>query len=223
MSALSALSGLRLSGQGGPGDPPPPGISADQVHRAANEILSRAEFQAPSKTLLQRAEDKVFGYIGKVFDWIGGVGGPPWVQWVFLAGVVALVGFVAWRIVLRLQRDPSRSLDGMAVDGPRRAAVDWRLEAMACEERGDWRGALRAHWRATVADLAERRLVEEVPGRTTGEYRRHVADSLPGSAEDFSAATRMFEDAWYAGVDVGQDDCTRVKDLLSRVLRQARV
>jgi hypothetical protein len=213
---------LLLSGPGGPGDPPAPVIGAGQVHRAAAAILGRPEFQVAPKSLLQRAEDKVFGFIGRVVGWVVGAGGPAWVGWVFLLGVMAVVVFVAWRIVLRLQRDPSRSVDGVAVDGPRRAAVDWRLEAMACEERGDWRGALRAHWRATVADLAERGLVEEVPGRTTGEYRRRVAASLPGSAEDFSAATRMFEDAWYAGVDVGQDGCARIKDLLSRVLRQAR-
>ncbi len=207
---------------GGPGDPPPPGIGPERAHRAAQEILSRSEFRAPPKGLVQRAEDKVFELMAKFFDRIGNVGGPAWAQWVFLVGVAVVLGFVAWRIVVRLQRDPSRSLEGVAVDGPRRAAVDWRLEAAACEEREDWRGALRAHWRATVADLAERGLVEEVPGRTTGEYRRRLAQSLPDSAERFSAATRMFEDAWYAHADVGEAGCSQAKDLLAGVLRHAR-
>ncbi len=73
-----------------------------------------------------------------------------------------------------------------------------------------------------VAELASRGLVEEVPGRTTGEYRAGVARALPEGAAPFTEATHLFEDAWYAAVEVGPEDAARVRELGARVLAEAR-
>src|SRR4029450_4451834 len=59
------------------------------------------------------------------------------------------------------------------------------------------RAALRSRYRALAPDLASRGLVEEVPGRTAGEYRRQVGRALPEAATDFAGATELFEVAWY--------------------------
>jgi hypothetical protein len=101
---------------------------------------------------------------------------------------------------------------------PRRPAAEWRAEAEAHETAGRWRPALRCRYRALVADLASRGLVEEVPGRTTGEYRRQVDAAVPDVAPAFDGATLLFEGAWYGGRDTGADDAARFRALEARVL-----
>jgi len=102
-----------------------------------------------------------------------------------------------------------------------RPAVDWRADAAANEAAGHWRAALRCRYRALVADLAARGLVEEVPGRTAGEYRREVGVNAPAAAGDFDGATALFEAAWYGNRPTGPDEAQRFRALEGRVLTGA--
>jgi Domain of unknown function (DUF4129) len=106
--------------------------------------------------------------------------------------------------------------------GRRRSAAEWRAEAEAQERAGAWREAVRSRYRALVADLAARGLVEEVPGRTAGEYRREVGEALPAVATDFAGATELFEVAWYGRSDTGAQEASQLRDLSDRVLQRAR-
>jgi hypothetical protein len=81
---------------------------------------------------------------------------------------------------------------------------------------------LRCRYRALVADLATRGLVDEIPGRTTGEYRRELASSLPSALDEFSGATDLFERAWYGEVPMGPDEHARFRSHADRVLAGAR-
>ena len=72
-----------------------------------------------------------------------------------------------------------------------------------------------------VADLAARGVVDEVPGRTAGEYRTAVTRSTPAAAPDFSVATELFERAWYGAKPTGPDDSARFRELSERVLMGA--
>jgi hypothetical protein len=69
-----------------------------------------------------------------------------------------------------------------------------------------------------VADLAARGLVEEVPGRTAGEYRRQVDAVVPEVAPAFDGATSLFEGAWYGGRSTGAEEAARFRELEARVL-----
>jgi hypothetical protein len=203
----------------GPGDLPAPQEGPDAARRRAEDILARPEFVPEPKSLVERLLDEIGELIEKV---VGGIGaGNEILAWVVVAALCGLLGFGLWRAVRALQTDPG-SRGGVEVDGRVRPAADWRAEAAAHEAAGRWRDALRCTWRATVAELAARGLVEEVPGRTTGEYRAGVARSLPGAADAFTRATRLFEDAWYAAVEVGPADATRVRELGDQVLAEAR-
>ena len=62
--------------------------------------------------------------------------------------------------------------------GGARTAAQWRAEAAAHDAAGRWREALRCRYRALVAELAGRGLVEEIPGRTSGEYRIQCGQQL---------------------------------------------
>lgn len=202
-----------------PGDLPAPSEGPSEARRRVEEILARPEFRPEPRSLVERLLDEIGALLDKI---LGGVGGGNQIlAWSAVAVVAALLGFVLWKAVRSLQTDPGVKA-GVAMDGRRRPAADWRADAAAHEAAGRWRDALRCTWRATVAELAARGLVEEVPGRTTGEYRAAVARSLPAVADPFSQATRLFEDAWYAAVEIGQAESARARALGDTVLAEAR-
>jgi hypothetical protein len=81
---------------------------------------------------------------------------------------------------------------------------------------------LRARYRALVAELAARGVVDEVPGRTTGEYRAEVIANLPGAAPEFGGATELFEATVYGDRSAGPSDTAELDALADRVLAGAR-
>ena len=199
---------------------PPPTADPEEVRRGAEEILARPEFQEPPRSLYQRVldwiGDRLADAIGALIS--GGTGAV--VAWVLLAVVVGVVGLL---IVKAVQRDRRRR-DG-ADDGPaigvttdeRRPAEAWSAEAERLEAEGRWREALRCRYRALVATLARTGVVEEVPGRTAGEYRTLVTRTKPPVAEPFAGATDLFERAWYGSEDTGPDDRDAFRRLADRV------
>jgi hypothetical protein len=136
-----------------------------------------------------------------------------------VALAVGLVAFVVWRLAGDVSRDPGR---GVSAHTARvRPAADWRAEAERHEQAGEWRKALRCRYRALVAELAARGLLEEVPGRTAGEYRTELGDSLPSAAPSFRGATDLFEGAWYGRRPTSETDAVRFRELADRVLAAA--
>ena len=138
------------------------------------------------------------------------------VGWGIVALLVAIGVVLAVRFSRGVRSDPV--LAAMPSSGARRPATDWRSDAAAYEAAGQWRAALRCWWRALVAELAGRGVVEEAPGRTAGEYRRQVATAAPAAAVDFDAATVLFEDAWYGDRPADADQAERLRALSARVL-----
>jgi Domain of unknown function (DUF4129) len=90
-----------------------------------------------------------------------------------------------------------------------RAPSDWRAAAAEHLAAGRYREALRCRYRALVGDLARRGLLDEIPGRTTGEERIQLADLAPDSSPAFSRASSMFDDVWYGAADVSRADHDR--------------
>jgi hypothetical protein len=99
-----------------------------------------------------------------------------------------------------------------------RSAAAWDRAAADHEAAGDWREALRCRFRALLEQLVERGVVDEVPGRTTGELRLEVADRAPAAAGDFAEVADLFDVAWYGEADTGPEDVRRLVDLGARVL-----
>jgi len=219
LSGLGAALGSTAAAGPRTAELPAPGEGPTEARRRAEEILARPEFRPEPRSLVQRVLDEIGDLLDKI---VGGVGGGNQVlAWSVVVVVSALLAFGLWRAIRALQTDPGAK-GGVAVDGRRLPSADWRAEAAAHEAAGRWRDALRCTWRATVAELASRGLVEEVPGRTTGEYRAGVARSLPAAAAPFAQATRLFEDAWYAAVEVGPAETGQVRELGDQVLAEAR-
>ncbi|MDQ1396649.1 MAG: hypothetical protein QOG64_1908, partial [Acidimicrobiaceae bacterium] len=196
-----------------PRELPPPTRGGATIRGAARQILSRPEFRRPGKSLQQRAFEWIRDRIIHILD--AARPGTAIGLVVVAVGVVVVV-FLVVRFGRTVQADPDRAV--LVTSDVGRPATDWRAEAAAHEEAGQWRQALRCRYRALVADLAARGLVDEIPGRTSGEYRAEVAMSRPGAAEDFGGATDLFERAWYGSVDAGPDENERFRALADRVL-----
>jgi hypothetical protein len=165
-----------------------------------------------------------------VLNWIGdqlqrfsfGVGGGPGilgnlVSLAILAGVIFLLVLVV-RAVLRRTRVPKR-LDGdeltIELEGGR-DSTDWRTDAERYEAVGQWREAMRARYRELVRTLIEDGVLEDIPGRTTGEYRNAFVRARPDSADSFIELTGLFEAVWYGGVETDAADNQRFRELAVR-------
>jgi hypothetical protein len=99
-------------------------------------------------------------------------------------------------------------------------APQWLDAAERAEAAGDWREGLRCRHRALVARLVEEGVVDDVAGRTTGEYRREVGRALPGAAGEFAGATELFERAWYGAAATGPEERARFGALAEQVLER---
>lgn len=197
-------------------DLPRPTRPPAQVTGAVHRVLARPEYHYPGPSLFERVQKAVVDWLAGVLTGVVGSGIGAWIA---IAVVLALVAFVAWRLSTGVTRDPGR---GVAVSGVRtRPAADWRVEAEAHERAGEWRLAVRARYRALVADLAGRGLLHEVSGRTAGEYRAELGANLPAAGPPFAGATELFEGAWYGRRPTAAAEAARFRQLADRVLQEA--
>jgi Domain of unknown function (DUF4129) len=205
---------------------PSPQVDPGNVHQATRDILGRAEFRPPRRSLPSAAWHWISTQIGKLLGHLFGLGGGRAVTGAVVgAALLALVGFMVWLAVRHwtgLGSRASAPAFSVATGWRARSSAEWRAEAAALEAAGRWREALRARYRALVADLAGRGLVEEIPGRTAGEYRRMVDRTAPAVAAPFDEATGLFEETWYGARHSGPDDQARFDQLAGRVLAGSR-
>ena len=99
-----------------------------------------------------------------------------------------------------------------------REPTNWRAEADEHRRAGRYRDALRCRYRALVGDLARRGLIDEIPGRTTGEERTQLHHVQPDAGTPFASAADLFDDAWYGHVAVDADDDERFQSFERDVL-----
>lgn len=159
------------------------------------------------------------------------LGGLLWV--LLIAALVALV-FVAVRFFIdrsssgRSRDDVDDDVDpdddallGTVIIDRSREPKGWRGEADEHRAAGRYRDSLRCRYRALVGDLARRGLLDEIPGRTTGEERRQLRVSAPNALPFFREAADLFDAAWYGHVHVGAGDDDRFQQLDRDVLASA--
>jgi hypothetical protein len=201
-------------------DLPAPTRDPDQVRRVVREVLARPEFRPPTRSLFTRILDWILELIGRLLAVLGQSAAGSVVGLLLLVAIVVAVGLA----VARFSRAVTRSAEVAAAvpAAPRRSAADWSAEAEAHERAGEWRQAVRCRYRSLVAELAARGLLDEVPGRTAGEYRGEVGRRVPTAAADFAGVTELFEVAWYGRRPTGADQAALLRDLSDRVLAAAR-
>lgn len=197
-------------------DLPQPTRPPGQVTGAVHHVLARPQYHYAEPSFLERIQNDVVDWLARVLSGVVGAGIG---AWIVVLVVVALVALVAWRLAGGVTTDPGRQIALSA--GRTRPATEWRAEAEAHERAGEWRLAVRARYRALVADLAGRGVLDEVPGRTAGEYRAELGANLPAAAPQFAGATELFEGAWYGKRPTAEVDAAHFRELADRVVEAA--
>jgi hypothetical protein len=129
----------------------------------------------------------------------------PWlVMGVVFGLLLAAVGYVTWEARGHLQQpaEPASPLQPPRMS--ERPAPILLSEARTLASAGDFAGALRALYAATLAALDRARLIQFDPARTNGFYLR----TMPVSAtrDLFATFTGMFDRKWY-----GREACSRAE------------
>lgn len=213
MSAVAfVVAGARLAQSDAPG--------AGEVRRVTREVFERPEFDE-SPNVIQRVLDWIARHLprGSVGGDFTGAAGQllTYVLFVVVALVVVAVVLLVIRGWVRRRRPAEPDVE-IEEEEPERTVGEWQREAERYEAEGVWREALRCRYRELVGRLVEREAVSPVPGRTTGELRVDVADSIPTAAAAFDEVSTAFELAWYAGLPTGEAENRRVRDLSVVVL-----
>ena len=207
-------------------DLPVPQEDPETVRRMADDILSGPEYRDPPQSLWQRVNEAISDFIGRLFELVGLGGGSvaPVVAWLVLFVLVGLVALlVYWAVQSGMWSEGRRTRDEgdpviLATDA-HRSARDWLSEAERHEAEGRWSEGLLCRYRSLVVALVDREVIPELVGRTAGEYARDVAQHHPAGSESFSAATELFEAAWYGGATTGPEERDIFVGLAAQVLR----
>lgn len=169
---------------------------------------------------------------GANLNWLGGL---LWLLFIALLVMLAvfLVRYLLDRSGRRRKRQQSDADDVDDLDQVEQAAVaidrsreptNWRAEAEEHRRAGRYREALRCRYRALVGDLARRGLIDEIPGRTTGEERTQLRQVQPTAGTPFTSAADLFDGAWYGHHAVDADDDERFqsfeRDVLAKTVRK---
>jgi hypothetical protein len=122
--------------------------------------------------------------------------------------VIAVLTVVAWRAWRRRRAAPAVGAVAVAVPdlgwepgaADQLPHADWLQAARALVARGDLRGGLRAAYLASLALLAERRLIALARSKSNLDYRRELARRAaqrPAAIDCFAAIVRAFDRVWY--------------------------
>lgn len=179
---------------------PVPGRKAGRVRAMAQHILSEHQFHR-GLSIWQRIIDWVERHLHGGPDLNIPGGNLPWLSdvviFVLVAAIVAVVVIAVRNGAFARFRHPQGQGVVVTDEGQTLAPDEWRRQAERLAAEGRFREALRCRYRALVADLAWRGVVDEIPGRTSGDYERLVGARLPEVSAQFSTITRLFERCWY--------------------------
>jgi hypothetical protein len=187
----------------------------------AHDILNQAQFHASKPNVLQQALQWFQDRLRDLFGHLLSGGAPSLVAWLILGAIAAGVAFLLVRVGSTVQADPGAGPAGIVRVEVRRTPAEWRAEAVSLEADGQWKAALRCRYRALIGELVARKVVSDLPGRTTGEYRAAVAARLPEASGEFAGASELFERAWYGDRPTGAAQSEQFQELAAGVVERA--
>jgi hypothetical protein len=181
------------------------------AREAAERELSKPMYHENDPSLLQRALDRFWDWVGRIFDAASSTapGGPLGLVVLFLL-VIGLLAALWWR--LGTPRRAPGSADSLFDHRPR-SASEHRTAAEAHAAAGQWNQAVQERMRAIVRSLEERTLLDPRPGRTADEAAAEAGRSLPAHADGLRVSAREFDDVTYGGRTADRQAYLRLRDL----------
>ncbi|WP_432119290.1 DUF4129 domain-containing protein [Streptomyces sp. bgisy032] len=192
-------------------DEPPLTIPRDPAREAARRELSKRMYHEDDPSLVQRALDAFWDWLGKLLNSASTAtpGGTLGLVVIILA-VVAVLAAVWWRLGTPRRRPTSSP--ALFDDRPRSAA-DHRAAAEAHAAQGHWNQAVQERMRALVRALEERALLDVRPGRTADEAAAEAGRALPAHTDRLRTAARDFDDVTYGGRSATEQSYHRMAEL----------
>lgn len=191
MSTTAALMGpLALGG--------PPGrrpyLNQQEGQRLARRELSKLTYQHATPITT-----RIITAIGRFLNRTPHVPVPG--GWPGIVILVAILAAVITVILLRIGpvRRTGRRATGALVDGQPLSARDYRENAYRLAGQRDYSAAIIDLLRAVSAELAERRVLRLLPGRTADELATEAGAALPGLAAALRSAALLFDEVRYGG------------------------
>ncbi len=216
---------MRVDGAG-PGDVlallPSYDVDPGRIGGIVQEVLGRPEFQQPEPGLIERIRRAVLEALA---DLLGGLltgGTADLIGW----GVALLAATALAVLTVRFLR--GTSLRGGVSAGDRSEVHEppdpsrWLREAEVHARAGRIRQAARSRYRALLAELELRGILEDRPGKTVGEETADLRRTRPAVAVPFADAAEVFQTAWYGPREPHPDDLHRLSGLCDRVLEVVR-
>jgi hypothetical protein len=199
-------------------------VDPETARRAARDLLDRPEFARPGEGVISRAQRWLAARFGDAISALGGSGAGSVIASILVIGSLVGIGFLVVRF-LRTRGRPRRAAAVVDVDVIVSQAVDpvsWRVLADEHRRAGRWRDAVRCRYRAVIADLADRRLVIDTPGSTSGELRDAVESARPTVAVSMEEFTGRFDAAWYSDLPLSSEDDDEARRLDDDVMGRIR-
>ena len=175
---------------------PPVDIGRDQAAAEAAKELSKAAYRESGGSLIERAIGKVLDWIADLLDSLTGTSPNGHAGLAMLIGLVVLIIVVVlWRAgVLRTSHKVSQAVFDTAKP---RTAAEYRAQSEQEAASGDYALAVRSRFRACVAELTERTILDERPGRTAYEVVADAGQAVPALREPLQPAALAFTEVVY--------------------------
>ncbi|WP_112246735.1 DUF4129 domain-containing protein [Kribbella monticola] len=175
---------------------PPVDISRSDAAAEAAKELSKPVYGQAGDSLVARIVGKVLDWIGDLLGNLAGNSSDGHVGLILLVALVALIVIVVlWRAgVLRTTRSTPRTV--FDTDKPRTASV-YRAQAEQEAAAGNYAAAVRSRFRACVAELTERTVLDERAGRTAYEAVADAGRAVPALRDVLQPAALVFTEVVY--------------------------
>jgi hypothetical protein len=186
----------------------PPDSTA--IDRAIERVLSGPQYAGARKSWLTRLRDEVRTWVLERLAGLFEGGAGSIIAWTLVAIVAVVAVLLLTRLLRTISRGRSQDTGSNVAIQIERTPAAWLREADAALRSGRFAEAVRCGYRAVVARLALTGAVDEVPGRTVGEYRAQVGQRRPDLVAPFAEASDVFERVWYAQRPATEGDVREV-------------
>ncbi|ADB30717.1 hypothetical protein Kfla_1622 [Kribbella flavida DSM 17836] len=184
---------------GGPVIPfePPVDTTRDEAAAEATRELSKPAYGQAGDSLVSKAVQKVLEWIADLLDGLVSPSTDGKTGLVLLLGLIALIAVVVlWRA--GVLRTSGSSANQAVFDSERpRSAAQYRAQAEQEAAGGDFTAAVRSRFRACVAELTERTVLDERAGRTAYEAVADAGRAVPALRDPLRPAADVFTEVAY--------------------------